>query len=1449
MTQLQLDMTFANDSKADHLFAVAQSVAARLKAQIETSRADLSAMMESQFAGSDASGAWSMRDAYDAVELAQVLLQQDLTAQIFAHDSPRSSLTAIEAMSRLLPTQTYRSENQVALQQFSTPALLAFVAAHFAQMGPVDTVLEPSAGTGLLAVHAQRVGAKLLLNELDDRRAALLARAFLAVAVTRHDGATIHDALHQPVSVVLMNPPYSKSAGIGDDAYAGARHLRAALLALAPGGRGVAIMPSWFSPDGSGAAGYSAIMKIARPCFDLLCDGSFYAKHGTSISVRILVFDKGRDAPTLRLSTKSLGEALYLTEQIPPRLHCAWAMTSSPARVVRTPTIGKSPASAGLLQQSVSARPIAPRPPQLDLHGGDARELAYTPRTDIRPSETPVGIYVPYRVARIDFADATDHPTPLVESLAMASIVPPPASYIPKLPGIAARALSAAQLETLCYAGQSFLRDLPGQFVTDDFGLALTEHADGASYRAGYFLGDGTGAGKGRQVAGIVMDQWVRGNRRHVWISKSAALLEDARRDWGAIGGIGLDIQPLTDWALGDPVNTASGILFATYATLRSSRPEKGSRIDQILAWVSGASDAADADATAIAGSASFDGLIIFDEAHAMANAAGSESARGVMRGSEQGICGVRLQHLLPRARILYVSATGATDIANLAYATRLGLWGPSTAFETREIFMQQMREGGMAAMELVARDLKALGLYTSRALSFDGVEYDILDHKLTEPQISIYDTYCDAWEIIHQNLDAALEATNVVDPMSGKTLNGQAKGAALSRFESTKQRFFGQMLTAMKLPSLIPAIEADLDNGDAAVIQLVSTAEAMLGRRLAELSPDERAALEIELSPREYVIDYLTNAFPTRAMEIYADDEGFLRSRPALDAHGNPAISSEAVAARDRLVEQLCALPAVSAALDELIRHFGTDSVAEVTGRTRRLVTDRHGNQKLESRSARTNLAETSAFMDGSKRIIVFSDAGGTGRSYHADKNARNQRRRIHYLLEPGWRADAAIQGLGRSHRTHQASAPLFRPVTTDVKGEKRFISTIARRLDSLGALTRGQRQTGGQNLFDAADNLESVHAKEALNRWYHLLHSGKLTSIDFSAFERRSGLKLLNEDGELREDLPPIQRWLNRLLAFPIHLQNAVFDEYLALVEARIDALREAGKLDVGVETILAEKIVEIERHLLQTDRHSQAETHLLRLELHFRPAVLGFERMLATTGQRARVRWLRNDRSGMVAAEIPGVSMMADDGEVLPIVQLIRPTKTERIKRAALDESHWHEIDLAGFEPLWRAETETASQRIEIETVNVATGLLLPIWNKLPRDQVRVWRIADRDGASYLGRLVPDADLGELAERLGVNITIDVAPAALVQAANNPGRRVNIPGTELILVSSLVNGSRRIELKGYAPERLDWYKSLGLFTEIIAYKTRLFIPVDRAELIVATLCDQKSRLAAAA
>jgi hypothetical protein len=85
------------------------------------------------------------------------------------------------------------------------------------------------------------------------------------------------------------------------------------------------------------------------------------------------------------------------------------------------------------------------------------------------------------------------------------------------------RVLSRAQLETLVHALDATSSDLPGRYRVPERGLELVPDAEGAIYRRGFFLGDGTGAGKGRQLASILMDQWLRGNRRHLWISESNA--------------------------------------------------------------------------------------------------------------------------------------------------------------------------------------------------------------------------------------------------------------------------------------------------------------------------------------------------------------------------------------------------------------------------------------------------------------------------------------------------------------------------------------------------------------------------------------------------------------------------------------------------------------------------------------------------------------------------------------------------------------------------------------------------------------------------------------------------------------------------------------------------------------------------------------------------------------
>src|SRR5699024_1565845 len=298
-----------------------------------------------------------------------------------------------------------------------------------------------------------------------------------------------------------------------------------------------------------------------------------------------------------------------------------------------------------------------------------------------------------------------------------------------------------------------------------------------------------------------------------------------------------------------------------------------------------------------------------------------------------------------PGARVVYVSATGATTVHNLAYAQRLGLWGGEDfPFQSRAEFIEAIEAGGVAAMEVLARDLRALGLYTARSLSFKGVEYELLDHELTPEQVRIYDSYADAFAIIHNNLDAAMQAANITGGEGGSgTLNRQAKSAARSAFESAKQRFFGHLLTSMKTPTLIRSIPADLEAGHSSVIQIVSTGEALMERRLAEIPTEEWGDLKMDLSPREYVLDYLAHSFPVQLYEPFTDSEGNLSSRPVY-RDGQPVESREAVARRDEMIASLACLPPVPGALDQIIQHFGTDTVAEVTGRSRR-ITRKPGN------------------------------------------------------------------------------------------------------------------------------------------------------------------------------------------------------------------------------------------------------------------------------------------------------------------------------------------------------------------------------------------------------------------------------------------------------------------------------------------------------------------------
>jgi hypothetical protein len=185
------------------------------------------------------------------------------------------------------------------------------------------------------------------------------------------------------------------------------------------------------------------------------------------------------------------------------------------------------------------------------------------------------------------------------------------------------------------------------------------------------------------------------------------------------------------------------------------------------------------------------------------------------------------------------------------------------------------------------------------------------------------------------------------------------------------------------------------------------------------------------------------------------------------------------------------------------------------------------------------------------------------------------------------------------------------------------------------------------------------------------------------------------------------------------------------------------------------------------------------------------------------------------------------MLDDGQVQSRTRLVRPMTRETLSTDDFARSHWREAAEARFAALWQAECAKVPEFADSE-FHIITGLLLPIWDRLPSRNMRVYRFETDDGERVIGRLVAPEELGRLYQSLGSEAP-PLSAAEAWSAVLDRGAVIELAGG-LQLRRSLNMGAQRIELTGFSEGgTVSILKSLGLVSEIVAWRLRLFVPVS--------------------
>lgn len=969
-----------------------------------------------------------------------------------------------------------------------------------------------------------------------------------------------------------------------------------------------------------------------------------------------------------------------------------------------------------------------------------------------------------YAPAKYKVPGAVKSRTLLEEPPALRATEPPDNNYKLQIPEkhIKNGDLQEHQLEFVGYAGRAHgMKDANGSPL-------------------GMMGGYGTGAGKSRMIAGTILDNRWRGRNRALWITTQRGLIDDVRSECEPFG-MGNLVEDI-----GDKPMPKNGIGFTTYSNLRNE-----GTVEQIAKELG----------------KDFDGVIAFDEIH-----------RAKTEGGRTQDAVVKLQELLPKARVIYMSATGATDVGNLGYATRLGLWGEGTPFKDFEDFKNKVEGKGVSAMEMVARTLKKRGQYLSANLSKEGVEFDHVAVPTTERQKKTYTEYNNALKDVYKGVYDALEVLGRLDyTVPPSSLHGM------------QQRLHYSMVTAIKVPVLIERAKQELAKGNVPVFSLVNTNEAGATREVAKALEEGRqiGMDDVNFGPKQILLDFLTKEgdkrYKNKDKQLSYKDYQFPTMKPVKDGSGE-VIGFErdqiADGIRRRLVNEVEKLPdEFGNPINMIIDAFGKDNVANLTGLNK------------------GGMAEDyKAFQNGDKKVLVFSGVANTGYTFSSDRKYKNQARRVAFPLQLGFRADELEQTLGRVHRNNQANAPIYIASTTDLPGERRFYSSVERRRGQMKALTTGDRSASGNGITSEGDNFETKYAQQAVDGIIAMLHRmGKLDDVaremNFIRRIQRPDGSVVEVNGMLKRDksgaiLPNVsaKRFLNRLLMLDPQKQDGMFTAFKNLLDQNIRWAQEDGEYDIGLQDIGSTHNDAVRSVKLADDMDVR------HVNSWFKTDKVSFDDF-AKAHAAEFVTYVRNKRTGETFA-VRADGKMGRKQEPAAMRYAVDGTK-RRMRASILDtekpNAAYEKLDAAKAKELWDAEYGVIPDE-RADDGFYADGDLLKHWSDvLGSKPPRTFRVKAGDAPEYIGAKIDTDEIPAIFGRFGkAEEARDMVIDGKVREVLNNRTVDLVNGWTLKQVPR--DGAKKVMVRGVEPSEVEAVaKELG--GEVS--KKRIFMEPDAAKL----------------